>query len=283
VAGCVVLTLFVVGSVVWIALMGVGMAALSLVLTPEGGVSASLQTALGLSLATTIQTMGMLGIIVVICRLWGRSLADVFALGRAPRTLWVVAVVSGLAASLLSGWVAQSIADRWSWFERDHLDGLLLLMVHDPLPGRLALIFMVLVVAPVAEEVIFRGFVWKAVEEATTPTIAWLATSLMFAAYHVDPLQALSILPTGLFLGWLRLVSGSTRPAILCHFAHNALGVSLCLLAGGDFDEPLTPVTVVILLVVLLAGGICAQRLGSVQFFDRASSGSTPESSIEES
>jgi len=54
-------------------------------------------------------------------------------------------------------------------------------------------------------------------------------TSLLFMAYHQDPIHVLGLAPTAFFLGWLRLVSGSIWPPMLAHFTNNALAILLTL------------------------------------------------------
>ncbi|HCP45641.1 MAG TPA: hypothetical protein DIU15_06350 [Deltaproteobacteria bacterium] len=274
--------LFVVASAVWLMLLGTALAVLVALASSGSAGSGFMESALGLSVFTVMQSLGMLGIIVGICRIWDRPLMSTLGLGPMPRHLPLVAGCSGLAASLLSGWVAEVVTQSWSWFEAEHLTVLAELLIDGPLPGRLALLAMVLLVAPLAEEVIFRGFLWKGIEEATSPTIAWLATSLLFAAYHVDPLHVVSILPTGLFLGWLRRTSQSIRPAILCHFSHNLLGVSLCLWGGSEVEVPMSLLAFSAVAGVLLISGICAHRLGSVQFSHPSSAQLSPEASVQE-
>ena len=77
------------------------------------------------------------------------------------------------------------------------------------------------IAAPLVEESIFRGFLWRGWEASRLGARGtWLLTSLVFAAYHIekviglDPLIGGIILSEdlllGLLLGWLRWRSGST-------------------------------------------------------------------------
>jgi membrane protease YdiL (CAAX protease family) len=68
----------------------------------------------------------------------------------------------------------------------------------------------------------------------------WILTSLLFMAYHQDPIHVLGLTPTAFFLGWLRMMSGSIWIPILAHFVNNALAVTLSLLLTGDTDIAVT-------------------------------------------
>jgi uncharacterized protein len=99
------------------------------------------------------------------------------------------------------------------------------------------------IAAPMVEESIFRGFLWRGWEASRLGARGtWLLSSLVFAAYHIpkvigtNPLQAGIILfedlILGLLLGWLRWRSGSTLPAMAGHFAYNVIPPILTLMIG---------------------------------------------------
>ncbi|NQU10754.1 CPBP family intramembrane metalloprotease [bacterium] len=82
------------------------------------------------------------------------------------------------------------------------------------------------VVAPVCEELFWRGFlfirVWRSRVGATG---AILVTALCWAAIHVqyDWVGIVSVFGGGLLLGWARVRTGSVYPAILLHGLMNLL------------------------------------------------------------
>jgi uncharacterized protein len=91
--------------------------------------------------------------------------------------------------------------------------------------GSLVLFFLaVIVVGPVAEEVAFRGFLFRGL------SVSWfglagtlVATSAIWAAMHIqyDWLVTAQIFLIGLVLGWLRWASGSTLLTIVLHVITN--------------------------------------------------------------
>ena len=88
-------------------------------------------------------------------------------------------------------------------------------------------------VAPLVEEVVFRGFIFPVLERRWGPVAAVLLTALMFTSLHVSQLwgswMAVSlILLVGLALSLVRALTGALLPAYLLHLAYNT---TLCLLS----------------------------------------------------
>ena len=82
----------------------------------------------------------------------------------------------------------------------------------------------VAVVAPITEEIVFRGFLFRGLS-ATWLGVAGttVLTSAAWAAMHVqyDWVQLGQIFLIGLLFGWLRWASGSTLLTILLHMLAN--------------------------------------------------------------
>jgi len=88
-------------------------------------------------------------------------------------------------------------------------------------------------VAPLVEEVVFRGYIFPVLERRWGSAAAVLLTALMFTSLHVTQLwgswMAVSlILLVGLALSLVRALSGALLPAYLLHLAYNT---TLCLLS----------------------------------------------------
>jgi membrane protease YdiL (CAAX protease family) len=98
---------------------------------------------------------------------------------------------------------------------------------HDNGIWRVLLVSCVL--APIAEEVFFRGFLFRAVENATSPIVALFVTSALFASVH-SPSVMIPVGFLGLFFGYLRLKTGGVGASILLHFVHNGWTVGGLLL-----------------------------------------------------
>jgi uncharacterized protein len=90
-----------------------------------------------------------------------------------------------------------------------------------------ALLIAAVIIAPAAEEVIFRGFLFRG--WVRSDRLAWVAIvviSVLWAALHVqyDAIGIAQIFIVGLFLGWLRWRSGSTLLTFFLHALFNAEG-----------------------------------------------------------
>jgi membrane protease YdiL (CAAX protease family) len=109
----------------------------------------------------------------------------------------------------------------------------------------LAITIAVSFVAPIGEELFFRGFALTAWQRDLGAGAALLRSSLLFAVLHVASVDAdtflagarqallafLVILPTGLFLGWLFQRRGIVA-SISGHLTYNSLLLALLALAG---------------------------------------------------
>lgn len=84
---------------------------------------------------------------------------------------------------------------------------------------------VVIVGAPIAEELFFRGLVLRAVEKRFGTTIGLIGSSVAFGATHLQALQFPALTAAGLLFGWLAVRYDRLGPAILCHMAFNATTV----------------------------------------------------------
>lgn len=83
--------------------------------------------------------------------------------------------------------------------------------------------FLVLCVMPaIVEELFFRGALQGLLRPCGSE-VAIFGPALLFALLHLDPIQGLTALVCGVFLGWLTERSGSILPGMLLHFTNNCL------------------------------------------------------------
>ncbi len=107
--------------------------------------------------------------------------------------------------------------------------------------GRVAITLFALVVlvgAPVVEELFFRGLLFSALRKRGVGAV-WtiVITAVAFAGFHLEPTRFLILLPTGLVLGFVRWKTGSTGAAMVAHGCVNAPGAVLLLL-GVEVMSP---------------------------------------------
>jgi membrane protease YdiL (CAAX protease family) len=91
--------------------------------------------------------------------------------------------------------------------------------------------------APLFEELIFRGYLWHLWDRAGGPRVALLATTALFALYHLDPLHIVALLPVAVLIGWFRWMSGSLWPALAAHFGNNAVSAAVVLTQPAALAE----------------------------------------------
>jgi membrane protease YdiL (CAAX protease family) len=92
---------------------------------------------------------------------------------------------------------------------------------------------VVVVITPIGEETLFRGFLFRGWHR--TPRDVWaviIITALLFAAAHVqyDFFVIIQVFVFGLLLGWFRWASGSTLLTMLMHALVNFEGMLETLL-----------------------------------------------------
>jgi membrane protease YdiL (CAAX protease family) len=90
-----------------------------------------------------------------------------------------------------------------------------------PLPGFLAVMAGGAILAPVAEELYFRGIVFGSYLRFRTPLIAYVGTSLLFATLHLNGPAFPPILAMSLILCWAYHRTGSIIPGIVGHMLNN--------------------------------------------------------------
>ncbi|MFC1536039.1 lysostaphin resistance A-like protein [Candidatus Neomarinimicrobiota bacterium] len=89
-------------------------------------------------------------------------------------------------------------------------------------------ILTTIIVAPLVEEMLFRGFLQKVLEESWEDiTKAILVTSLFFALVHLSPYWIVQIYLLGMLLGYLSWRTNSIIPGIILHGLNNGFAVAL--------------------------------------------------------
>jgi len=82
--------------------------------------------------------------------------------------------------------------------------------------------FFAVVLAPVAEEFIFRGVLFPFVKQLGWPKLAWIGVSVLFALIHGSAAIFLPLIVLALSLTWLYEKTGSLLAPIAVHSLFNA-------------------------------------------------------------
>lgn len=101
----------------------------------------------------------------------------------------------------------------------------------DTAPGwwKIVLILVVVVGAPVVEEIVYRGSVQTHLQRTAGTAAAILVTAVIFAAIHMSFIEFPGLFAFALVLGYARLRSGTLGLSIVTHMAFNAAGLVLVL------------------------------------------------------
>ena len=84
-------------------------------------------------------------------------------------------------------------------------------------------IVRIVIIAPVVEELIFRGVIMSGFIRNYRPFYAIFYSALLFALFHLNPWQFPAAFLLGLVLGWVRIRTGSILACISGHAIHNGL------------------------------------------------------------
>jgi uncharacterized protein len=90
---------------------------------------------------------------------------------------------------------------------------------------------LIVVAAPVSEEIFFRGFLFGGLRRGLPFAAAALISGVIFGAFHYTGAHSLTVLPQlavlGVILAWVYERSGSIYPTIALHVLNNALAFAV--------------------------------------------------------
>lgn len=215
-----------------------------------------------------IQVFTSLLLTQLIIALNGKSVANEASLVSDSMTLIIISVISSILTIVIFLW------RKWSPFHRDYVKTrpwaviawVILLALGSILPlewiyeqtgmvmpehyvriftaimgerwGYLALGIL----APVAEEMVFRGAILRTLLSVFKDKMAWFAifiSALLFGVVHGNILQGLHATFIGLLLGWMYHRSGSIIPGVVYHWVNNTVVYVMYNLMPGMADGKL--------------------------------------------
>ena len=190
---------------------------------------------MSLALLATFATLYVveLGVVASVIHHTGGRVRESFGMSAAgiPRAWFAIAVASAFAARVFStayagfmitmGWRLQGWdSDPTKFFPRDLL-------------GSLVLVFVVVVAAPVVEEVVFRGVLLPSLCGWVGEGWGIAVTSVVFAALHLNAFSFVPVLVVAWVLALLYRRTGSLWVSIAGHATFNALGIVVVLILRG--------------------------------------------------
>jgi membrane protease YdiL (CAAX protease family) len=97
------------------------------------------------------------------------------------------------------------------------------------------LAFFAIILAPFAEEILFRGILYQGLKQIGYPRFALWSTALIFAVIHHSAVIFVPLLVLGLMLAWLYDKTNNLLASITAHSVFNAINVVLLL--GDDLKK----------------------------------------------
>jgi len=110
-------------------------------------------------------------------------------------------------------------------------------------------------IGPLAEELLFRGYIQTRLALRMGPAGAIAITSVFFGVLHFDPVQSTYAAILGVFLGYIAYTSKSIWPAWLGHAANNT--VSVCIANAGITDPEARTVPLIFILITAGVFTLC--------------------------
>jgi len=102
-----------------------------------------------------------------------------------------------------------------------------------PLPVMLLILGLaVTIAAPLAEELFFRGLVYRALSETWSPFLAIFVSGLLFGAFHFNLGVLIPFTILGMFLAWGFRASGSIWVPIAAHFTINSVSFTVTVIGA---------------------------------------------------
>ncbi|HHM01991.1 MAG TPA: CPBP family intramembrane metalloprotease [Caldithrix abyssi] len=155
----------------------------------------------------------------------GFDLQALFRFGPVEGRVYLYAFVMGLALIILTDEMERLIT-LFMPMPDTLADMMKPLYVNTPLEWLIVITGSVLI-ASVAEEGLFRGFLQVSLEKKGDVTRAVVLASVSWTIIHMNPYWAIQIFFMGIFLGYIAQQVNSIRPAILIHGMNNLLALLL--------------------------------------------------------
>lgn len=88
------------------------------------------------------------------------------------------------------------------------------------------------VLAPILEEMLFRGVVQGSVTKRFGPVVGIIVSALVFGIVHINPIQVVGAFSIGLVLGYIYHRTKTLWSVIILHFLNNAFSYFMWMIGG---------------------------------------------------
>ena len=95
-------------------------------------------------------------------------------------------------------------------------------------------VFTISILAPLLEEVLFRGAIQGYLMQRFSPWTSIIISSLIFGVIHMNPIQVFYATCVGIVFGWIYYRTRSLVPVVVGHVLNNSLAALTMILGIGD-------------------------------------------------
>ncbi|MCB2198326.1 CPBP family intramembrane metalloprotease [bacterium] len=187
-----------------------------------------------------------------------------------PTNLWMLSIGVGVTIGIIGDEISR-IVNMFLPMPEDMLLGIEQLVQLNSVGDVLTMGLTVALIAPIGEELLFRGFFQRYFEAKRGVTSGVLTASAIFAAYHFNVYWLIPILLMATVMGAMAWRTESILPSIVVHATNNTASLVAANLmtdepswySMGDHVSPLILLPAIILLVLFLRSFFRqAERLG---------------------
>ncbi len=153
-----------------------------------------------------------------------QSLTAVFRFNRVKPNYFIFAILAGIGLVIVSDELERligmfiTIPDQYAQLDK--------LLTISNWPSAILIISGISIIGPLAEEMVFRGFLQQSLEENLKDvTQAVIYTSLAFVLVHFNIYWALNIFIIGFFLSFISWKTNSIWPSFFIHLINNSLAL----------------------------------------------------------
>ncbi len=198
----------------------------------------------------------------IICKMTSVRLSDCIVIKRISAKKTFFLVMGGLGICMLANYMVELLGYVLNYFgismSAESLESSM--TVNSPL-ALAVMIVSVAVVPALAEEFMFRGVILTVLRRYGD-TFGIFMSALLFGFLHGNFIQTPFAFVVGLVLGYVTVYTGSMLPAMIIHFANNAVSVLMSYLYGNiPFENLVTIIYLFISVLFAIIGVACIAAL----------------------
>jgi membrane protease YdiL (CAAX protease family) len=242
----------VVLSLLFALIIGVGLGSLFKVLLPNFDIT-------DISLISMLLSTVLIGVPVIIyLRFNGLSIRKRLRINRISINTLLSIIIISIGIIIIADELDRIVYKLFG--QPEFLQELIEQLQITSLKNGFFIVFTTVIVAPFVEEMLFRGYLQKILEESWQDiTKAILVTSLFFAFVHFNPYWIIQIYLLGLVLGYLAWRTNSIIPGIILHGLNNGFAVALNNVEDVfsryyNWYEHVNPMWIFIAIVLIILG-----------------------------